>query len=305
MSKPIERIIVIVKENAPKARALGEEIAAWLAERSVTCAILENVSRNGEGDRGVGDCCRGLLQGQDPDVVLVVGGDGTFLSVARRLTDPCAPVLGVNAGMVGFLTDLCPETWRAGLTRMFTTAETPGGLTLRHSLVLSYEMKRAGEVVAKGRAVNDLVVNRGALARLVSLNLQVDGERVGVIRADGLILATPTGSTAYSVSAGGPLVHPSLPAYSVIPICAFLSEFQPLVLPDSSLTEVTVLKASADCYLTVDGQEGFELRPGDVVSVRRDIHPLCMVETHQVGYFGKLLAKGFVRQDDKARTCGV
>lgn len=282
-------VVIVAKAGDPRALELGERMAAWLTARGARAAVMENRTSAPQGAQ---------IMTHAPDLVLALGGDGTMLSVARKLSGAPVPILGFNLGKVGFLTEVCPGSWEQALSTALDR-----GLSVCERMALAYRVLRGGEEVHAGRVINDIVVSRGALARLINLELKarnpgMDGaepdEHLGKLRADGLILSTPTGSTGYAVSAGGPLMHPDMDAYSVTPICSFLGEFRPLCLPGDAHLEVTVLESRTEVYLTLDGQEDFALAPGDVVAVRRDPRGMRFACLEPGSYFAKLRAKGFV-----------
>lgn len=276
----VRAVYIVTKSGHAGAEALARDIAAWLAGRGVGSQVFEN--------RQEPVCCF-LDQAGEGDLVLVLGGDGTMLGVAREAAPRRLPVLGLNLGRVGFLTEITAGDWRPFLTRMLEQ-----GFRTAERLVLGFAVTREGVTVCEGLAVNDLVVSRGALARLIHLDLALDGEPLTRTRADGIIVATPTGSTAYSVSAGGPIVHPTLDAYTVTPICPFLQNVRPLVLPGQAVLAVTVEEQTARVHLTVDGQTGLVLEPGDELKVSRSAPGLIMVRPERSTYVSRLRAKGIV-----------
>jgi len=286
----IRSVLCVTKACNDDAAVLGRDICAWLQERGVAVRQVENPESRGRHEKALGSALEELAPG--PELVLVLGGDGTMLSVARR-NDCLAPLLGVNLGRVGFLTELCPDDWRTRLGAVLHK-----GVNICERMALEYEVQRAGcgGPVSQGRVVNDLVVSRGTLARLVPLQVTVDGEHLAVVRSDGLIVSTPTGATGYAVSAAGPLLHPQVKAYCVTAICPFMREFHPLVLPEDAVLELEVLESSAEVFVTQDGQEGFQVFCGDRITVRRARQGLCIVRLESPSYFAKLKAKGFVRE---------
>ena len=273
-------VYIVAKAGHAQALALAAEISAWLAGRGVESTLLEN-------------CPSAMAQLPDPagpgDLLLVLGGDGTMLGVSREAVPRNLPVLGLNLGRVGFLNEVPVEDWPECLAGL----QEQGCEVVRH-LVLRYAVERAGEVVRSGVAVNDLVVSRGSLARLIHLGLAVDNEPLTGIRADGLIVATPLGSTAYSVSAGGPIVHPSLDLFTVTPVCPFLQNLRPLALPGAAELAVSVEEQTPKVHLTVDGQEGLLLEPGDVLKATRSGRDLLLVALGRSSYLARLRAKGIV-----------
>ena len=215
------------------------------------------------------------------DVIIVIGGDGTFLSVAADAVRQGVPIAGFNMGTLGFLTELRTDTLSDSLRKLFT-----GGMKISERKVLHVDI--AGQTHL---ALNDVVASKGNIARIIQLELGVNGSRIAHIRADGLIIATPTGSTAYSLSAGGPIVHPEVNALVVTPICAHSLTLRPLVVPDR-LT-LTVKRGSADnqVFVTIDGQRMIPLAPGESFSVGVDAKPLRIIESPEMNYFGLLAEK--------------
>ncbi len=278
MTHKPENILIVTKAGNETAAALALDIAAWLDARGVRADVAEHLTE---------PCCAASsLEGRD--LVLVLGGDGTMISVARRVAGR-APLLGVNLGRLGFLTELSAEGWRESLAGMLDR-----GLRVTEHLALGWEHRRGDAVLASGSVVNDLVVNRGALARLVRLCLRLDGEALGCVRADGLVIATPTGSTAYSMSSGGPIVQPVMDVYTVTPICPFLSNFKPMVLDGGCELAVEVRGTGIDAYLTLDGQDHLALEPGDVVVARRAAAPTRLVDAGSTSWVARLRAKGVI-----------
>lgn len=281
----IRAVEVVAKDGDEDARDLAEDMDHWLCNQGVS--VRRWVNTPGEASRH-----RAVEHNFNADLVIVAGGDGTFLSVARQLPRPTPAILGFNLGKVGFLTELCPGAWRDALAQALAV-----GVAVHERMALVHEVRRRGQTVAKGMAVNDLVVARGAVARLAVLEVAVDGERLGALRADGLMASTPSGSTGYAVSAGGPLMHPDVDAWCLTPICSFLDTFYPLVLPGKSHAEITVLPCRGEVWLTVDGQEGHALTPGDVVRVHGDPAALRFATLDGASYLRRLKAKGFLHRN--------
>ncbi len=286
----ISSILVITKKGDDKAAKTGRSIADWLQDRDIRALVRANDPSRPPDLSGFAD---------GPDIVMVLGGDGTLIGVARQLpSEQRIPVLGVNMGTVGFLTDMDAKDWPQRLEDLLQN-----DLRVTERLCLEYQVWRNGGVALQGRALNDVVVSRASLARLIRLELQLDGLSLGRVHADGLIIATPTGSTAYSVSAGGPLAHPEVGMISVTSICPFLSSFPPLVLPPDSELTVGLSNPFADVHLTLDGQEGQPLEKGDTIVVRRSAQPALFVKTPWCQFAAKLLAKGFIRDERVGRSC--
>ncbi|WP_462323447.1 NAD(+)/NADH kinase [Desulfoplanes sp.] len=281
MNATIRHIILVIKSGHEKARALALEIQAWIRARDISTHVVvnkENCDLLGGGQRR-------------PDCVIVLGGDGTMLSVARKVNGHNIPLLGVNLGNVGFLTEACSKTWEQMLVNLLS-----GKVAVSSRAVLRYTLYRDDEPFCSGKVFNDLVVNRGSLARLVNLAVCFGTECLGHVRADGLIVSTPTGSTGYCVSAGGPLVYPELDAFILTPICPFLNTFAPLVLPFDSPVSITVNPNNAETYLTLDGQQGVCLQTGDRVEIGRAQTGVKLIHAPTSSYIAKLQSKGFVRE---------
>lgn len=281
MSSSARRITLVVRDR-PEAVSLAREIATWCRERSITAEVVTH-------DRSGFVFPPGSLDGTE--LILVLGGDGTFISVARAALGHGLPLLGLNMGQVGFLAEVRPESWPAALDQALT-----GRGRIEERMAFVYRILRGNETVHSGKAINDLVVGRGRMARLVRLSLSFGGEHVSTLRADGLIVSTPTGSTAYSVSAGGPLVHPMLQAVCVTPICPFRNYFRGLVLPADRPLCVVNEDGGSEVYLTEDGQGSIPLRQGDRLEVERAAKGMLLLRLDRQGYFQTLMDKGFLTE---------
>ena len=280
-------ILLVYKARHEKAAALAGEAALWLRQ---------------QGHEVTGVICAGTdspAYAVTPlDFVVVLGGDGTMLGVARRLVGRKVPVLGINFGRIGFLTDAQPEQWREKLEECLTGTEP-----VRSCMALDWSLTRHGEIIASGCAVNDVVLSRGSLSRLVLFDVYIAGERLGSLRGDGIIVATPVGSSGYSVSAGGSLLHPSMEAIAITPICPFLNSISPMVFPGNTECTFQILQGSTDCFITVDGQEGQQLDRGDLVTVAglpNAVHFLGKGTT----FFERLRSRGFALQGADCPRCG-
>jgi NAD+ kinase len=220
------------------------------------------------------------------DLIVVLGGDGTLLSVARLVDGLDVPILGVNLGGLGFLTATTLEA-------LFPTLEAVlrGDYTAEERVVLVAGLTRGGVPVADQLALNDVVVAKGALGRLIDLEVRADGQPMTAYRADGLIIATPTGSTAYNLSAAGPILFPTMDAVVLTPICSHTLTNRPIVLPASVRLEVTLLTEAPDVVLSVDGQPGPPVAAGDVVHVRRAGARIRLIRDPRKSYFEVLRTK--------------
>jgi NAD+ kinase len=214
------------------------------------------------------------------DLLIVLGGDGTLLSAARLAAQRKVPILAVNLGGMGFLTTVSQDEIYSILEEIFS-----GKHRVSERVMLEAEIVRAGTVIRRQIALNDAVLNKAALARIMDLELRVDGEYVTTYKADGLILSTPTGSTAYSLAAGGPIVYPIVEAFVVTPICPHTLTNRPLVIPDSATIEVDFKSEDDAVFLTLDGQVGIELARGDHIRVRKAAEKLLLVRPAKKTYY--------------------
>ncbi len=221
------------------------------------------------------------------DAMLAFGGDGTLLRAARVLGGSPAPIFGVNLGKLGFLTTCRVEEF-VGLLPRFARGE----YTAEQRMTLEAQWHDGQEAaMASLRALNDVVLHKGGFARVLKLNLTVSGERLGSLAADGMVISTPTGSTAYSLSAGGPIVDPMLESILVTPVAAHTLAMRPLVLPPDAVLEVQPDDAPEEVLVTVDGQAGTRLGPNQRLTVRRSAQPVRIVRMDGTAFFGRLRAK--------------
>jgi NAD+ kinase len=214
------------------------------------------------------------------DLLIVLGGDGTLLSAARLAAKRKVPILAVNLGGLGFLTTVPQDELYSILEEIFSEKNR-----VSERVMLEAEIVRGGTVIRRQNALNDAVLNKAALARIMDLELRVDDEYVTTYKADGLILSTPTGSTAYSLAAGGPIVYPSVEAFVVTPICPHTLTNRPLVIPDSATIDVDFKAEDDAVFLTLDGQIGIELVRGDHIRVRKAAEKLHLVRPARKTYY--------------------
>lgn len=278
--KTIHSITLVAKAGLAPAEKLSLEVQSWLAEKGIPTRRLlyplDDVSAS---------------LGPEKDLFLVFGGDGTVVSVCRRTIGSGASVAGINFGRVGFLTELTPDNWREPLDKALKE-----GLALKPRVSLHYRLHRDGEVCHEGEVVNDVVVTRGKVARLASLDLSVNGKYFVSLRSDGMILSTSTGASGYACSAGGPLMLPRLNAYIVAAICPYLSSFPPLVLSAETVFSVLVSPGEKNLFMTLDGQEGRPLQEGDRLDVWGAPERILMASFGLKDYFDRLCLAGFVQE---------
>lgn len=222
------------------------------------------------------------------DFIIVLGGDGTYLSAARLMQDVSKPILGVNMGTLGFLTEVRREEIYDALNKILTD----GKMRISERVMLNVELRRKGKLLVKSIVVNDAVISKGAIARIIGIKVDVNNEWANTVRADGIIISTPTGSTAYSLAAGGPIVMPTLDCMLVTPICPHGLTQRPFLLPDDVKLDMTLDHMPGHVYLTLDGQAGIDLKKGDTISVTRFTrHKLKIVKAPNRDYFTLLREK--------------
>jgi NAD+ kinase len=282
----VRKVGVVSKPNPRRAQPVLERLAAILKAHRVECILdLEAARILGGKVEGVE---RTSLAGM-VDLVIAVGGDGTLLSVARSLGRSRTLVMGINLGGLGFLTEFSSAALEDSLARVLE-----GSYEVEQRMMLSVEIVRKGAANAKHLVLNDAVINKSALARILDIEVTVGDEPITVYKADGLILSTPTGSTAYCLSAGGPIVHPRMQAIVVTPICPHTLTNRPLVVPPDLVLEARIRDGEGEenvFLLTLDGQVGLPLARTDRVRVRRSAHRLSMVKFPEQDYFQVLRRK--------------
>jgi len=271
----VKSVAIITKKHKPDALEAGRALQAWLTARGVAACHVENEPEP-------------HIPALPPDVefIVVMGGDGTILSVARHYAERGVPIFGVNLGGLGFLTEISLEELYPCMESHVLT----GNFEVEERLMLTVTLHRQGRVFWQENVLNDAVINKGALARIAEMTTWIDGEYLTVYRADGLIVATPTGSTAYNLSAGGPIVYPTLHHILLLPICSHTLSNRPIILPDTVTVAVTV-DETQDVYLTLDGQVGQAMQPGDRVEIRRAPYHLKLVKSPHRSHFEILRTK--------------
>ena len=220
-----------------------------------------------------------------PDLCLVLGGDGTLLSAARTVGILGTPILGINLGSLGFLTPHPAQEAKETIEAYFTDR-----LVKEQRIMLYAELHRDDRVLARQAVMNDVVIHKGAMARIMEFRLRVEGMEAASMRADGLIVATPTGSTAYALSAGGPILHPALDAWVIAPICPHTLNLRPTVIP-ASLSVTLILGDAQNAHLTLDGQLEFPLAPEDRVKLRKSKHVITLLQNPDLSFFSVLQQK--------------
>ena len=273
---------IISKPQKPEVATLLPELISWLAAHDYE-AVLDCESAQYLGQAGVD---RTKLPEFEPRLIIVLGGDGTLLSAARAFARSETPILSVNLGSLGFLTEI-------PLSDLYTTLEKwcDGIADLDHRAMMHAQLLRGKKVIREWDALNDVVVAKGTIARMADYRVDIDGQFVASFRADGIIVSTPTGSTAYNLAANGPIVMPSVDSMVVTPICPHLLTIRPIVMPGRSTVCVSVEGVPNQTYLTVDGQEAVELELGDQVRCYKSEASVQMLRLRPNGLFNVLRQK--------------
>jgi NAD+ kinase len=274
---------LVVKEGNEAGIRTCALVEQWLRKHGVPCRVITQPHER------IADT---LLPGTD--LLVVFAGDGTMVSVARQSLGMGIPIAGINFGQVGFLAELSEASWQEALE-----AALCSGFMTERRMALRYTLYRGRDRIRQGEVVNDVVVTRGKVARLVKLQLGVNGVSFVTLRSDGLILSTPTGASGYAGSAGGPLVLPTLNAYVVAAICPYLSSFPPLVLNHETVLSITIGETAPDLYLTLDGQEAHALAEGDRLEVNGAPDRILLADFGRKGYFSRLIQAGFVQESKR------
>ena len=271
-----KKIGVFCKPKAPSATDILGRLIPWLRKQNYhifldtgTAAIINETSSYEKREIS-----------QQADLLIVLGGDGTLLSVARAAHPHNIPILAVNLGSLGFLAEI-------SIDELYPTLENilAGKFEIENRMLLNACIWRNGEKVEDHNVLNDVVINKGAVARVISLQVLVNGQYMTSYRADGLIIATPTGSTAYSLSAGGPIIHPSMHTLVLSPICPFTLTNRSILIPDQSIIQVKLAAEYDDVRVTLDGQEGYDMRAGDILEIKKTKTSLQLIRGPNKNYY--------------------
>jgi NAD+ kinase len=276
-------VVILSKPQKEELAALLPELILWMRARGLN-PVLDPVSGNYTHDAPV--VARQEMAALGPELAIVLGGDGTLLAAARALAKSGIPILSVNLGSLGFLTEV-------RLTDLYPTLEAwcENCSTLDSRSMLHVEIVRGDKVESEFEALNDIVVSKGTIARMGDFTVRVDGQIAATFRADGVIVATPTGSTAYSLAAAGPILAPNVDALMITPICPHLLTLRPIVVRGDAELTVSVVGVPDQTYLTVDGQEAVQVRVGDHLHCRRSVYEVKLVRMHSPAFFDVLRAK--------------
>lgn len=269
---------IVIKPHAPSVEGILKIVVDYFEARGIACALEDVAARKLGRSNGL---ARAEVAAAS-DLVVVLGGDGTLLSVAHYAAQAGVPVMGVNLGRLGFLTEITVSEATATLDSYL--AGDASAVSRRWLL----ECRSTNGVAA---CLNDVVVTKGAVARMIEIGISIDGREVASLKADGLIVSTPTGSTAYSLAAGGPIVHPQVAAVLITPICPHTLTFRPLAVPPTSVIGIKLLTGGEDVYLTLDGQRGGLLVRNDSVDIRKAPFELQLVTSPRRSYYALVKEK--------------
>jgi NAD+ kinase len=263
----IQNVFIVTKPKQAEVARVATDLEAWFKTKSIKASLTPEAASTA-------------------DLAVVVGGDGTLLAAARLLADRQVPIVAINYGGLGFLTEVTREEMYAALDSVLS-----GRFVTEERMTMDVHLSRDGKPLAAYRALNDVVINKGTIARMIELETRVDGLYVSRFRADGLIVSTPTGSTAYNISAGGPIIFPTMSAMVVTPICSHTLTNRPIVLPESVKIDIDLRSAQAGVYVTVDGQVGVELQMDDHLTVEKSAVAVKLVAPADKNYFDVLRGK--------------
>ena len=262
-------------------------LATSLYERGVTVLVENVTASHAEAPANLQNWqrCDFTAIGERADLAIVLGGDGTMLNAARQLARFEVPLVGVNQGRLGFLTDIARDDMLTSLDDLLG-----GKFSAENRMLLAAEVWRDGKSIASNLALNDVVVDKGSIGRLIEFELFIDREFIYNLRSDGLIVSTPTGSTAYSLSADGPILHPQVHGIALVPLCPHSLTNRPILVSDRNEIEIRIVRAT-DSRVHFDGQVTFDLQPQDLVRIRRSDYSICLLHPPSYSYFAMLRQK--------------
>jgi NAD+ kinase len=286
-NREIKCVGVVVKPNHQEAWKTACELSAWLEKRGINTIGKPHEPIAGfDAEKCEINTAESATFQSDADLLVVLGGDGTMISTARLTGDREIPVLGINYGSLGYLTEFRIEEMFAALEMILE-----GNYEIDPRVMLDVEHWRDAEKLSTGRVLNDVVINKAVLARVIEIEVNLNSLFVNSFRADGLIISTPTGSTAYNLSAGGPIVYPSMGAIVLTPICPFTLTNRPIVMPDNSEIELKLRNENEGVVLTLDGQIGHQMQAHDRVLIRKSRTGFNLVQPPNRNYFDVLRNK--------------
>jgi NAD+ kinase len=284
----IGRVGVVVKPHQPDALKTICSLVEWLDKHSIKLVGTPDVEKERvEHETGCSiDTVANEELARQVDLIIVLGGDGTMIATARMVGESEVPVLGINYGSLGYLAEFRMEEMFPALSSILE-----GSYQIDSRVMLAAELFRKGERVSHTSVLNDVVINKSALARIIEIEASLNGQFVNSFRADGLIVSTPTGSTAYNLSAGGPVIYPSMNAVVITPICPFTLSNRPIVVPDDAVIELCLKTPKEEVALTLDGQVGVPLEVEDRIVIKKSRTAFNLVQPMNRNYFDVLRDK--------------
>lgn len=294
-SLKVKKIGLVIKHHQPEAASFAAQLAEFILSQGVqiyfadeSALLAKDISRSLRVTKKNIQIVKKSELVDYCDLIVVLGGDGTYLSIARLMKKRSVPVMGINMGQLGFLTEIKREEAIGALQNIFD-GEPP---VVNERALLEVTLIRKNKIIFQGPVVNDAVISKGAIARIIGMQVWVNDQWVHNVRADGLIVSTTTGSTAYALAAGGPIIEPSVAALVVAPICPHSLTLRPLVIPDSSLVKICLNHRPGHVLLTLDGQDVVDMKEDDIVLVRRfKKHSLKLISSPSRDYFSLLREK--------------
>jgi NAD+ kinase len=288
MEWAMDRVGIIAKRNKPEAVAIVSNLVEWLRPKKIEVFVEKEMEGLLSPALAEGNW-KSVERDEMPhhvEMIIVLGGDGTLLSVARQVWNKNIPILGVNLGGLGFLTEITSDELNSVLEKVLRNE-----FEINEREILKAGVIRGGKRIAEFVVLNDAVINKGALARIIDLETTINGEYLSTFRSDGLIISTPTGSTAYNLSAGGPIVYPSLHTIIITPICPHTLTIRPIIIPDDVKIRALLKSRDEEVTLTLDGQQGFTLKFEDVVEVGKAEGRILLIKSPYRHYFELLREK--------------
>lgn len=263
----VRSVVIVTKPRQPDVARVAAGLVTWFKNQNITASLSGETAASA-------------------DLAVVVGGDGTLLAAARLMGDRQIPILAINHGGLGFLTEVTLEEMYPSLERVLA-----GKFVTERRMMMEMQITRGAERLAGYRALNDVVINKGTLSRIIELETRVDGQYVSRYRSDGLIVATPTGSTAYNLSAGGPIIFPTMDAMVLTPICSHTLTNRPILLPPDVKIGIKLCSAQDEVYVTVDGQVGDKIELNDLLTIEKSEMAVTLVAPADKNYFDVLRGK--------------
>ncbi len=288
MAKQLRRIGFVIKHHHDEAHSFALQLAKFALSQKIRVYFATESKKTAQKLKPQVKIIPKAKLVDHTDLIVVLGGDGTFISIARLMKTKSIPIVGINMGQLGFLTEIKKSEALETLRMLINGKKLP----ISRRELLEVKLVRKNKVIFQGPVVNDAVISKGAIARIIGMKVAVNHKWSHDVRADGIIISTPTGSTAYSLAAGGPIIEPTLPAMILTPICPHSLTVRPLVISDDSTVQICLDHRPGHVYLTLDGQDAVDLKKDDVITIRKfKKHTLCLVYSNRRDYYALLREK--------------